>query len=354
MIVAAHRNKMDALAYLLEHGCYPNAKDLRGRTALLMATVANHTAAVLKLLQYGADPSIENDAGASPLRVAMDLGLGEVQDLLMDADKLANSHRCETISQGTYEHEMELNDGRLEKLSVKGITGQRTSTFQRCIGNMFIYSASSTTRTASEMERQVAPRVNPGLDSNEGKLTTSGSPAASSTVTTTTWSSKPAIMKNALKSNQITESGEALKAASNKLFEIVFSESPDLKEIDTVLMEHPKAIDMLNEDGFTPLMSAAAIKGAYDLVLKLLEHSANINVQTEKADFMTPLMMAAFNGDKRMLKILVENGANLDLIMPQNGLNALAIARFLGARDVDAISYLQFVEANAYNKRMRS
>ena len=61
----------------------------------------------------------------------------------------------------------------------------------------------------------------------------------------------------------------------------------------------------------TPLLYAAS-GGDAKLIQLLIEHRAALN--TGKADGLTPLMVAAYNGHRESVKILVDAGADANLI----------------------------------------
>lgn len=62
------------------------------------------------------------------------------------------------------------------------------------------------------------------------------------------------------------------------------------------------------ENGYSVLMMAASF-GSFEVLESLLKNGANVK-QTRKVDGMTPLMFAAFNGDVKKVKLLLDYGAD--------------------------------------------
>jgi ankyrin repeat protein len=62
------------------------------------------------------------------------------------------------------------------------------------------------------------------------------------------------------------------------------------------------------ENGYSVLMMAASF-GSFGVLESLLKNCANVK-QTRKVDKMTPLMFAAFNGDVKKVKLLLDYGAD--------------------------------------------
>lgn len=78
----------------------------------------------------------------------------------------------------------------------------------------------------------------------------------------------------------------------------------------------------------TPLCTAIS-KGDILIVRKFIEYGANVN---EKSNGMTPLMIAARYNNVEILKLLIENGAKVD-IQNENGFTALKFAQLSNATE---------------------
>lgn len=98
----------------------------------------------------------------------------------------------------------------------------------------------------------------------------------------------------------------------------------------------------VNQPGWTALHYAAAI-GDEQIIAVLLEHHAYIDA--ESPNKTTPLMMAARKGDLPAVKLLVQEGADLDL-KNMLGLTAIDFARDANMRDV-----LHYLEIKLNEKR---
>lgn len=86
----------------------------------------------------------------------------------------------------------------------------------------------------------------------------------------------------------------------------------------------------------TPLCAAIA-KGDLEAVKKFIEYGVNVN---ETSNGVTPLMLAARYNKVEMLKILIDNGAQVDT-KDERGNTALVYATESNA--TEAVSYLEKV-----------
>ena len=85
LITAAGRGEVRSLRRALERGAQVDARDARGRTALLAATQANRVEAVQALLAAGADVDLQDERLDNPFLYAGAEGLLEILKLLIDA-----------------------------------------------------------------------------------------------------------------------------------------------------------------------------------------------------------------------------------------------------------------------------
>lgn len=85
-----------------------------------------------------------------------------------------------------------------------------------------------------------------------------------------------------------------------------------------------KGIDTHDNKGRSYLMIATVIK-MYDLVIAMLDHGMDVNIQNTSDSFVTALMAVSYNGNASMASLLLKYGADPD-IQDMNGKTALIIA----------------------------
>ena len=95
----------------------------------------------------------------------------------------------------------------------------------------------------------------------------------------------------------------------------------NLKQIKEVFENNPKAILLINENGFSPL-TLACYHNNYEVAKFLLEHKSNVNVSSPMG---TPLMAAVVKGNIEITQLLLKNKADINST-DSNGTSALIYA----------------------------
>lgn len=113
-----------------------------------------------------------------------------------------------------------------------------------------------------------------------------------------------------------------------------FTPGIDIKVVKAEL-KAGKEVDVLDNDGYTGLMRAAA-EGAKDRVELFLEFGADVNMQSQNMYRYTPLHLACQNGNfdtcVEIAKLLVENKANVD-VGDYEGMQPLHFAMYIDHLD---------------------
>jgi uncharacterized protein len=84
----------------------------------------------------------------------------------------------------------------------------------------------------------------------------------------------------------------------------------DTAKVQSIVNSDSKALDAINDDGFTPLMLAAR-NDRPDVAKFLLGKGAAINAQS--AQGYTALMIAVMNNHENLVRILLDRGADVFL-----------------------------------------
>ena len=95
----------------------------------------------------------------------------------------------------------------------------------------------------------------------------------------------------------------------------------NLKQIKEIFENNPKAILLINENGFSPL-TLACYHNNYEAAKFLLEHQSNVNVSSPMG---TPLMAAVVKGNVGITQLLLKNKADVNSV-DSNGTSALIYA----------------------------
>jgi ankyrin repeat protein/L-ascorbate metabolism protein UlaG (beta-lactamase superfamily) len=108
----------------------------------------------------------------------------------------------------------------------------------------------------------------------------------------------------------------------------------DLEMIRTLLDGDPSLINERNADGMTPL-NLAAFNGNYEIAEELLNRNADIHIGD--FDNSQPIHLAAISGNVQIAELLLTRGANINE-QDNNGATPLGFAA--GRRHIDMVRYL--------------
>lgn len=113
----------------------------------------------------------------------------------------------------------------------------------------------------------------------------------------------------------------------NAIFSAIRFDSPDM--LVSVIEDDPANLNIVNEDGMTPLMEAVT-RGRADLVRILINKGADVNGNIQG---FTPILVAAQEGQTEIVQILINGNADLNAKNP-DGLSPLMAATRDGHLDV--------------------
>ena len=108
----------------------------------------------------------------------------------------------------------------------------------------------------------------------------------------------------------------------------------DLEAVMSLLDEDPALINGRNTDGMTPL-NLAAINGNYEIVKELLRRNADIHIGD--VDNSQPIHLAAVSGNVQVAELILASGADINE-QDNNGTTPLGFA--VGRRQTDMTRYL--------------
>jgi ankyrin repeat protein len=111
---------------------------------------------------------------------------------------------------------------------------------------------------------------------------------------------------------------------------LMFAAQEGHTQVVTTLLAAGADVDSGDDHGCSALMQAAR-SGHSDAAQTLLDHDADANFI---ADWATPLIMAAAAGRVNVVTLLLDAGAELDFLHPEDGYSALMLAALQGHSEV--------------------
>ncbi len=275
LILAAEAGAKDIVELLLKHGAHINATASKKRpyfaTALMKASVNGHTDVVKLLLKHGADTTIKNSTGRTALMLAQAYGYEEIA-LLLGGSK-ENVHIVTKDDNAPYPIQWE--ETLSEKLYPRGIYSLRALLLQHPHNFNTTYGESA--------------------------------------------------LINAILGDYIESTELLLEHGAYADREDIFGYTPLIlasarqnAAIVKLLLAKNAHVDIMDAGGNTAL-AHAAWKGNVEIMQLLLDAKASINAQIPKEQItfqaaMTPLMFACMEKNPEAVKLLLDNGANVDLV----------------------------------------
>ena len=141
---------------------------------------------------------------------------------------------------------------------------------------------------------------------------------------------------------------EALQALLAKKPALTFYEAcgvGNAAEVARHLKEDPKLATSWNEFGWTPL-HLAAFSGSAETARLLLDNGADVNLRAKTKFRNTPLQAALLTGQYETAKLLLEHGADPN-VRQTKGFTPLQEAAFLGRRDLVDLLLAHGAELNS-------
>ncbi|RSL79332.1 hypothetical protein CEP52_017536, partial [Fusarium oligoseptatum] len=268
-----------------------NAKERSslGRSALGIACVNGHAEVVKLLLGKGADISVADNNGMTPLTAASTFGHTEVvKEILKDVADISVAS-----NDGSTPLNAASNHGHIEV--VKELLKQRADvSLANNYGWIPLYAASNSGH--SEVVRLLLKEgANISVANNNGwtPLYAASNGGHSEVV------------------RLLLEKGANISVANNDgWMPLLVASYSGYTEVVKVFLEGQADVSIANKDGLTPLI-AASVNGHVEVVKLLLEKRASISIANN--DGWTPLNAASSLGHIEVVKELLKEGANISV-----------------------------------------
>ncbi len=282
---AAAGGHLDTIRFLLANGAVLDARDNNGMTPLNFACQRNRFDVVRYLMEQHADVNVKSITGMTPFMSAILAGNPEMAEYLLG-------------------HGARWNSATTEGLNSLHLAGQRGLT--------------------KVVDQLLGLGMKPDLATPDG-------------VTPLFWAVGPRSLDAA---KRLIEAGADVRHVDHrKRTALHFAANRGSVEIIAMLLEKGADIDAADEDGFTPL--SLAVSGQLDAARCLILHGASLNPcrcapsdpKCRCGNGMTPLHFASRHAGLEMVRLLVENGALIN-VRDHSGRTPLYCAVQTGHADV--------------------
>ena len=320
-------------AYLEKHPDQANAPDEDGLPPLHIAAMQGETVVVQALLDLGADMCVPDLEGSMPIHTAAAAGSLEVVNLLLslgadvdarDRDEMAPIHFAVNRRRPEVVRLLIENGADVDAVNCNAWTPMQ---YAVAGGHEEI------ARILIDNDADVSPRADGGYTPLHTVASYGRMPlfnllvenGADFDARDDNGTSPLFWAKNANTQQLVTallgmgaDARDTDKHGSTPLHGVSQSGSVDIAQL---LLEHGADINAMNDGGTTPLISAAY--GNLDMVRFLLSKGALVNPSASGKETSTPpLHMAARGGNREIMELLAENGAQIDAV-DQDGKTAL-------------------------------
>ncbi|KAH7171420.1 ankyrin repeat-containing domain protein [Dactylonectria macrodidyma] len=325
--IAASYGDLDMVSCLLDHGADPNLRSGQrtSNTPLQLAAHARKQAVMIELLKRGADPFPERPKESSPFHTACTEGYMDVVEtffeMVDDAEELIN---FEWGWYGTPLLQAALG-GRLEiveLLLAKGANPDYKLKSKINNGKTMIHAAAEG-GDIKVLEAIVAVADDPDLEVRDFKQRT---PLYYACIEGRE-DMVDYLLEKGVQSDVILTTGENLTAG--------IIDGGSAKILDRVLEKHPNMdIDISRTDGKTPLFFAVT-HGYAKIIKTLLDRGADANRRSKNGDF--PLSEAIRYREKESLKVLLEHKSTDLTQLDVFGRGVLQIAQQAGSHPMPSM-----------------
>lgn len=294
------------------------AKSQYGQELILLAAEFGNSKIIELLLEHGVNIDTQNQAGYTPLRIAINNNQNSIVDVLLEhkADvhipsKSGNTPICIAVQRGNY----------------------------KCVQLLLIYGANANDKdsSGSSLLRLAIRKSNKAiikllLDDGADVYAKSG---GETVLHTAAAQSDPEIVQWLL--DKVANINEYNQKGYTPLRVAINSGNINIVKL---FLERGVDPNIPSKSGTPPFCIAAGGK-VHEIVQLLLKYGANVN--DKDANNRTPLLMALDKGNKKILKLLLLNGANVN-IPDKHGTLPLQIA--IGKGDEEIIQWLLYKGAD--------
>ena len=293
LMIACNNGHYDVAEILLKHDAQIDAQDVVGCTALIFASNHGHFEVAKLLLEHGAKPDIKNSNKESALSIACQQSHYSIAKLLVEKLKGTENwmyiinHALLVASQGGHFPLVKLLIDNGAQVSIKNALG--ASSLNLASENGHYEVVELLLEKGAEVDAQ---------DLN-GRTSLMGA----------SYFGHLKIVR------LLVDKGAQVNIQDKRRgsFPLMEASSQGRHSIVKHLLAHGAQVDMQSKDGLTALL-VACYYGQFRVVSLLLDKSADLNLQ-EKHHGASPLLVSSWKGHTDIAQLLLDNGAKVDQLL---------------------------------------